>query len=89
MAFVISTFEVEDYGKWRAVFDSLEEQRKEFGIRNIRVFQDSGNPNRVGVVTDGDKAVLEAYYGSQILKDAMAEAGVLERPDFTFFNEVT
>ena len=39
-------------------------------------------------MTDGDKAVLEEYYGSQTLRDAMAEAGVLERPDFTFFNEV-
>jgi hypothetical protein len=89
MAFSVVTLEVEDYDKWRAVFDRVGEQRSEHGMRSGRVYQDVASPNLVTVVVEGDLSDLQAYYESQVLKDAMAEAGVVGPPRISFVNEVT
>ena len=41
MAFTITAVEVEDYGKWRSKFDSMEDHRREHRILGERVYQDA------------------------------------------------
>ncbi|MFQ5968267.1 MAG: hypothetical protein ACE5MI_11755 [Acidimicrobiia bacterium] len=89
MAFGINTFEVEDYAKWRAVFDRGDHIREAFGIREARVFQDANDANKLTVLVEGNQSDLEAFYGSQELKEAMAEAGALTPLQPLFVNEVT
>ena len=89
MAFNIVAIEVEDYDKWRVVFDGMDEHRQEYRIHGGRVYQDVANPNMITVVVEGDLSDLEAYAGSQVLKDAMADSGVVGPPQRSFVNEVT
>jgi len=89
MASVITAVEVEDYDKWRFKFNSMEGHRREHGLREGHVYQDVANPNKVTVVLDGDLSDLQAYTGSQALKEAMAEGGVVGPPQVSFVNEVT
>ena len=89
MAFTILAIEVEDYDNWRSQFDSMEDVRREYGIREGRVFQDVANPNSITVVIEGDLSDLQAYGESQALKEAMAEGGVIGPPQVSLVNEVT
>jgi hypothetical protein len=89
VASTITAVEVEDYGKWRSKFDSMEGHRREHRIRGERVYQDVANPNMVTVIIEGDLSDLQAYGESQALKEAMAEGGVIGPPQFSFVNEVT
>ncbi|MFQ5948634.1 MAG: hypothetical protein ACE5KX_07230 [Acidimicrobiia bacterium] len=89
MASVITAVEVEDYDNWRSKFDSMEGHRREHRLGGGRVYQDVANPNLITVVIEGDLSDLQAYTESQALKEAMAEGGVVGRPQFSFVNEVT
>jgi hypothetical protein len=89
MASVIVAIEVEDYDKWRSKFDSMEGHRREHGLQVGHVYQDVADPNKVTVVIDGDLPALQAYTESQALREAMAEGGVLGRPQFSFTNELS
>jgi len=89
MASIITAVEVEDYDNWRSKFDSMKEHRQEHSLRGGHVYQNVDNPNMVTVVIDGDLSDLRAYAGSQALKEAMAEGGVVGPPQFSFVNEVT
>ena len=89
MASVITAVEVEDYDRWRSQFDSMEGHRREHGIVGGRVYQDVATPNLVTVVIEGDLSDLQAYMGSQALKDSMAKGGVVGPPQVSIVNEVT
>ena len=89
MAFTLVMVEVEDYDRWRAAFDGMEETRRGYGIHGGRVYQDVGNPNLITVIVEGDLSDLEAFAGSQVLKDAMIASGVVGPPQRSFVNEVT
>lgn len=89
MASTILAIEVEDYDKWRSMFDSMGEVREEYNIRTGRVYQDVANPNMITVVIEGDLSDLQAYGESQALKEAMAEGGVVGPPQVSLVNDVT
>jgi len=89
VASIIAAFAVKDYDTWRSNFDGEGDQRREYGIKGGRVYQDAANPNLVTVVVEGELFDLHAYAGSQDLKDAMAKGGVVGPPQMSFVNEVT
>lgn len=89
MAASIIGLEVEDYDRWRSMFDSMAELRRERGIRAGRVYQDVSNPNSLTIMIEGDLADLRAYGESQDLKEAMANAGVIGPPRMALVNDVT
>ncbi len=89
MAAAILINQVEDYDRWRPKFDSMGDVRREYRIGGERVFQDATNPNRLIIILEGDPSDLQAYSQSQVLKEAMAEAGVVGAPEFSLVNDVT
>ena len=80
---------VEDYAKWRRVFDDLDGVRRSFGMTGSRVFHTSASPNEIVIITDWptpDKA--RAYAQSPDLKQAMQDAGVISQPDVLILEEL-
>ena len=47
MAFAVARHRVEDYPKWKEVFDAFHETRKEAGELNSRLFHVAGEPNNI------------------------------------------
>ena len=89
MLVVAITHPVEDYGKWKSVFDGFEETRKASGMKFERVLQDVDDANRITVVIGfADRAQADSFLGAPELKDAMQAAGVTGEPTFRFMNEV-
>jgi quinol monooxygenase YgiN len=88
MPVMIVRHEVEDYRKWKAVFDSMNETRKGYGWTAHEVYRSASDPNHVTIVNHmRDVAQAKAYGASDTLKNAMARAGVMGPPDITVLDE--
>ncbi len=84
MATLIAEHRVEDYARWRPVYEEHEEVRQKFRIANSRVYTDPADPNMVAVIMEGSTEDLEAFTAAPELKEAMQDAGVAGPPKFTF-----
>ncbi len=85
MHYLIVQHTMEDYGKWRPVFDAHEGVRQTYGVRDAQVFRNVENPNELLLkfrVDSVERAQKLAH--SQELKDAMADAGVVGIPEVFF-----
>ena len=87
MITIFIRIKVEDYGKWKRVYDRLASLRKESGAQAATIYRDPKDANVVITVhqfKDWDSAT--AWSNSKGLKSAMAEAGV-SGPPVTWFGE--
>jgi quinol monooxygenase YgiN len=76
---------VEDYAKWKPVFDGLSKTRKEFGSQGGHLFRSANNPNEITILFDwADVKKAKDYAQSDVLKEAMRKAGVIGKPDALF-----
>jgi hypothetical protein len=89
MATMIVRHRVANFDAWKKVFDSMHDVRvKEFNWLGTEVYRDESDPNYVTIIDRvKDLASAKRYGGSQVLKDAMARAGVISAPDVTFLTE--
>ena len=87
MATIFIRIKVEDYGKWKRVYDRFASLRKENGTQTSTIYRDPKDASVVVSVhqfKDWDSAT--AWADSKELKSAMAEAGV-SGPPVTWFGE--
>ena len=76
---------VADYAKWRPIFNSDKPNQEAAGLTNPRVYHTLTDPNDITIVFDmADAAKAKAFSAAKRLKTKMAEAGVVEKPRFTF-----
>ena len=76
---------VQDFSKWKSVFDSVHSLRKQFGCTGEEVFQGHQNPKAVVIITHwGNLDQAQKYGQSPEMKDAMQKAGVLGPPTIDF-----
>ena len=88
MPYVMFHSKVEDYAKWKAVFDGNVNMRKEAGSKGGYLFQGADNPNELVIFLewdDLDKA--RRFTASDELREAMQKAGVAGPPTIVFLNE--
>ena len=72
---------VEDYDAWRAVYETVEPLRQEYGCTAKSVWQDPANPNDVTVLHFWPSiAQAEGFAGAPALGEAMQRAGVAAPP---------
>ncbi len=80
---------VEDYPKWRKVFDGMESTRRSMGETSFRVFHTATSPNEIIILTDWKSAdQARAYSQLPGLKQAMQEGGVITQPEILILEEV-
>ena len=89
MEYVVIAHEIEDYAKWRAVYDEHRSARDSAGLKEMRVFQAVDNPNMVSIVFMGELSKLQEFGNSPDLKEAMEKAGVKGQPQVMYYNDVT
>jgi quinol monooxygenase YgiN len=88
MATLFVHHKVEDYAKWRPVFDEIGKVRTTHGATGWRVLRDSANPNEIIILTEfPDPESARGYAQSPDLREAMQRAGVSGRPEILFLNE--
>ena len=82
MAWTHVRHRVEDYPKWKEVFDSTAEYKRSRGWKGYRLLAIEGDRNHVLVMEEfqtEDQA--REFIGSEYLRDAMDRAGVSDQPD--------
>ena len=90
MTYFLARHKVEDYDKWKAIYDEAQSAAASMGQKNesSRVFRDSDDPNMVTVIGEFDtKENAEKFFGSDELKAAMQKAGVQGQPEIHFVDE--
>lgn len=89
MATMFARHKVSDYGSWKRVYDELASVRKEKGVTGAGVHRDGNDPNTI-VITHRftDLNAARAFAGSEDLKSAMMNAGVVGPPEFWFCDDV-
>lgn len=80
---------VEDYARWKPVFDQVSAVRKANGSKGGVLFRDADGSNEITILYEWDN-LENAHKFAQLedLRKAMQKAGVIGKPDFYFLNEV-
>lgn len=77
--------EVEDYGAWRRVYDSIDQQRQTAGVTAQAVYRSIDDGNNVTASHDfGTAEQAHAFASSSVLREAMQRAGVDGAPEIWF-----
>ncbi len=84
-AIMIVTHEVEDFGRWKEVFDGAIATRRSVGEMSAYILHNPVNQRVVTVVFEWDTMErARAFAEDPALANGMAAAGVVSEPNFTF-----
>ena len=62
MSFYVVSHKVDDFGKWKKVYDEFESVRQKFGVKEQLLIQASDDPNHVLVVGQGELDAILSYF---------------------------
>jgi heme-degrading monooxygenase HmoA len=89
MPYMIVRHKVEDYERWKPVFDEHASVREQSGSQGGRLFRNADDPNETLILWTWDNLDnARAFAQSQDLRETMRRAGVIEPPDIFFLEEV-
>jgi heme-degrading monooxygenase HmoA len=89
MPYILVRHKVQDYAKWKTVYDEHGATRKARGSKGARLFRNADNPDEVVVLVEWDNIEKARQFAqSDDLRQAMQRAGVADRPDVYFLEEV-
>ncbi len=89
MPYILVRHKVEDYAKWKPVFDEHGAARKAIGSKGGYLFRNFDDPNEVVMymeVDDLEKA--RQFVQSEDLRQAMERGGLADQPDVYFLDLV-
>jgi heme-degrading monooxygenase HmoA len=79
MASVVRRSRVEDYGRWKTVYQAGEAARQAAGWRDLQVFRNSDDPNEIVILTEVDDLErARAYAESEEVRRRQRASGLLE-----------
>ncbi len=89
MPYLIVRQKVEDYARWKPVFDEHATARQEAGSKGIRVLRSADEPNEVLAISEWETLEQARQFAqSPGLREAMQRAGIADRTDLYFVHEV-
>ena len=89
MAYLLVRHKVEDYAKWKPVFDEHGAVRKAGGSQGGYLFRNANDPSELIILFEWDSLdKAQQFAQSDDLREAMQRAGVMDRPDVYFLEEV-
>lgn len=89
MMHTIMRLKAKDYDKWKPVFDANSPARKAKGEKGGRLFHNVDDRSEVIIYLRWDtEENARKFFASEDLKNKMQEAGVSDKPDIYFLEEV-
>lgn len=87
--YILVRHKVEDYARWKPLFDQHGTTRQASGSRGGRLFRNADNPNELVVLLDWDDLEKARQFSqSEDLRETMQRAVVADQPDIYFLEEV-
>jgi heme-degrading monooxygenase HmoA len=91
MPYLLVHHNVEDYARWRRIYDEHAATRKASGASGTaagRVFRSAADPNELVILLEWDDLEKARQFAqSEDLRQTMQRAGVVDQPDVYFLNE--
>lgn len=89
MPYMLVRHKVMDYSKWKPVYDQHANTRKASGSRGAKLFRNTDNPNEIIILFEWDDlSKARKFAESEDLIKTMQKAGVSDRPDIYFLDDV-
>jgi heme-degrading monooxygenase HmoA len=89
MPYILVQQPVEDYDKWKAVFDEHGPTRQASGSKGGFVLRNADDPNQITILLEWDNLDnARAFAGSDDLRETMQRAGVTGPPNVYFLDQV-
>jgi heme-degrading monooxygenase HmoA len=80
---------VEDYYKWKPVFDEDRSRREKAGCKGWQLFHSLYDPNEIFILLEWDtKEHATKFVESEDLRKIMQKAGVVTKPEVHFFEKI-
>jgi heme-degrading monooxygenase HmoA len=90
MAFILVSYKIKNYKRWKNTFNDAFEMRRKFGEKSSRVFKSSDKPNEMVVLQEWDSlASARRFSKSKELRHCMEKAGVVGKADIVFLKEMS
>ncbi len=89
MPYLLIRHNVEDYAKWKPLYDENAGARKANGSKGAHLFRNADNPDEIVILFEWDDLEKARQFSqSADLREAMQKAGVIGMPDLYFLDEV-
>jgi hypothetical protein len=89
MPYLVVHHQVEDFARWKPIFDGHAAARKAAGCRGGALYRSAQNPNDIFIFWEWDTLDhARQFTESQDLRNAMQSAGVIGRPDLHFLDKL-
>jgi heme-degrading monooxygenase HmoA len=89
MATMIVRFQVEDFDRWRRMFDEMRTARAEHGIVSASVHRNAADPEMVvTILRTASLDAARAWGNSETLHEAMTAAGVNDVIEIEYLEDV-
>ncbi len=89
MGMMIVRHKVNDYAKWRPMFDAHIAKQKAAGLTHPRVLRSADDKNELVIIFDDmDTKKAKDFAASADLKETMMKAGVSDKPTIYFLESI-
>jgi len=89
MHYVLVRHKVEDYNKWREIYDGNMENRKDNGSKGAHVLRSADNPHEVVILFEWDDLnKARSFFESQDFKGKVKSAGIPDELDIYFLEGI-
>jgi heme-degrading monooxygenase HmoA len=89
MTYVLVLHHVEDYSRWKTVYDEDRVVRKDKGSKGSSILRNADDPNHLVVITEWENLESAKNFAeSEDLKNTMQSAGVIGRPAVFYLEEI-
>ena len=87
MSNYVVSHKVEDFAKWKKVYDAFEPTRVKYQVKESIVLQAADDPNHVLVLGEGKLEAIQKFVASDELKEGMKKAGIASEPQLFIGNK--
>ncbi len=89
MPYILIRHKVKNYAGWKPVFDEHGATSEENGSWGGHLFRNADDPNEIVILLEWDSLEkARKFVKSEDTKKAMQRAGVIDKPDVYFLDEV-
>ena len=87
MPYVLVRHRVSDFSNWKAAYDAHSTARQEAALREEHLLRNVDDPNEVILLFEAkDLQKAKEFGASADLREAMQNAGAVDKPDIYFLN---
>ena len=80
---------VEDFEKWKSIYDEHGAMRKKLGSKGAFAYRNSNDPNEMIIISKWDNMESAKNFAeSENLKNAMKKSGVISKPEVYYLDEI-